>query len=82
MSNTKPVEFTKHARDRMTDPERGEVTADEVITVMSSPEASYVGSDGKSNVLGEVNSKRLRICYIEEDDRLLVITVINRGPIP
>jgi hypothetical protein len=38
-----------------------------------------VGIDGKQNVLGEVNGKRVRICFVEDEAHLLVITVINRG---
>jgi len=66
----------------MADAGRGEVSEDEVIAVLKNPSASYTGVDGKSNVLGEANGKRLRICYIEEDDHILVITVINRGTSP
>jgi len=67
------VVFTQHARARMADPNRGVVTEEEVRSV------SYVGIDGKQNVLGEVNGKHVRICFVEGKDRLLVITVINRG---
>jgi hypothetical protein len=63
----------------MADPGRGVVSEEEVVAVLASPGVSYVGLDGKQNVLGEVNNKRLRICYTEEADCLLIITVINRG---
>ena len=71
--------FTQHARARMADPHRGVVTAEEVRSVLASPTVSYVGIDGKQNVLGEVNGKHIRICFVEDKDRLLIITVINRG---
>lgn len=76
---SKPVVFTRHARDRMSDPARGLVSEGEVLAVLADPGVHYVGVDGKQNVLGEVDGKRLRICYVEEADRFLVITVINRG---
>ena len=47
--------------------------------MLASPTVSYVGIDGKQNVLGEVNGKHIRICFVEDQDRLLIITVINRG---
>ena len=71
--------FTQHARARMADPHRGVVTEEEVCSVLASPTVSYVGIDGKQNVLGEVNGKHIRICFVEDKDRLLIITVINRG---
>ena len=71
--------FTQHARARMADPNRGVVTEEEVRSVLANPTVSYVGMDGKQNVLGEVNGKYVRICFVEDKDRLLVITVINRG---
>jgi hypothetical protein len=73
------IVFTQHARSRMADPNRGIVTEEEVRSVLASPTVRYVGIDGKQNVLGEVNGKRVRICFVEDEDRLLVITVINRG---
>ena len=71
--------FTQHARARMADPHRGVVTEEEVRAVLASPTVSYVGIDGKQNVLGEVHGKHIRICFVEDKDRLLIITVINRG---
>jgi hypothetical protein len=79
MSLSKPVVFTRHARERMADPGRGTVSEGEVAAVLAHPGVRYSGVDGKQNVLGEINNKRLRICYVEEADRFLVITVINRG---
>jgi hypothetical protein len=79
MSIAKPVVFTRHARDRMADPARGLVSEAEDLAVLGNPDVRYVGVDGKQNVLGQVSGKRLRVCYIEELDRSLVITVINRG---
>jgi hypothetical protein len=73
------IVFTQHERSRMADPNRGIVTEEEVRSVLASPTVRYVGIDGKQNVLGEVNGKRVRICFVEDEDRLLVITVINRG---
>ena len=74
------IVFTQHARSRMADPNRGIVTEEEVRSVLASPTVRYVGIDGKQHVLGEVNGKRVRmICFVEDEDRLLVITVINRG---
>jgi hypothetical protein len=73
------IVFTQHARSRMADPHRGIVTEEEVRSVLATPTVRYVGIDGKQNVLGEVNGKRVRICFVEDEDRLLVITVINRG---
>lgn len=75
----KPVAFTRHARERMADAERGTVNEDDVLAVLANPQANYTGLDGKPNVLGEVNGKRLRICFVEDESRILVITVINRG---
>ena len=63
----------------MADPNRGVLTAEEVRSILARPTVSYVGIDGKQNVLGEVNGKHVRVCFVEEKDRLLVITVINRG---
>jgi hypothetical protein len=63
----------------MADPNRGIVTEEEVCSVLASPTVRYVGMDGKQHVLGEVNGKRVWICFVEDEDRLLVITVINRG---
>ena len=53
----------------MADPHRGVVTEEEVRSVLANPTVSYVGIDGK----------HVRICFVEDKDRLLVITVINRG---
>jgi hypothetical protein len=55
--------------------------SEEVRSVLASPTVSYVGIDGKQNVLGEVNGKHVRICFVEDKGRLLIITVINRGHI-
>jgi hypothetical protein len=73
------IVFTQHARARMADPYRGIVTEEEVRSVLANPAVRYVGIDGKQNVLGEVNGKHVRICFVEDQGRLLVITVINRG---
>jgi len=63
----------------MADPYRGIVTEEEVRSVLANPAVRYVGIDGKQNVLGEVNGKHVWICFVEDQGRLLVITVINRG---
>lgn len=73
------IVFTQHARARMADPHRGIVTEEEVRSVLANPAVRYVGIDGKQNVLGEVNGKQVRICFVEDQGCLLVITVINRG---
>jgi Domain of unknown function (DUF4258) len=73
------IVFTQHARAHMADPYRGIVTEEEVRSVLANPAVRYVGIDGKQNVLGEVNGKHVRICFVEDQGRLLVITVINRG---
>ncbi len=73
------IVFTQHARARMADPHRGIVTEEEVRSVLANPAVRYVGIDGKQHVLGEVNGKQVRICFVEDQGRLLVITVINRG---
>ena len=57
----------------------GSRTEEEVRSVLAHPNVRYVGIDGKQNVLGEVNGKQVRVCFVEEENRLLVITVINRG---
>ena len=77
----KPVVFAHHARLRMADTGRGVITEEEALAVLVNPEVSYTGVDGKSNVLGTVNGKRIRICYVEEENRILVITVVNRGQV-
>jgi hypothetical protein len=63
----------------MADPHREMVTEEEVRSVLANPNVSYVGIDGKQHVLGEVNGKQVRVCFVEDKERLLVITVINRG---
>jgi hypothetical protein len=73
------IVFTQHARSRMADPNRGIITEEEVRSVLANPSVRYTGIDGKQNVLGEVNGKQVRVCFIEEKEWLLVITVINRG---
>jgi hypothetical protein len=62
------TERKSQARARMADPHRGVVTED-VRSVLASPTVSYVGIDGK----------HIRVCFVEDEDRLLIITVINRG---
>lgn len=74
--------FTQHARARMTDPQRGMVTEEEVRAVLARPDVSSIGVDGKQNVLGEVHGKHVRVCFVEEADHALIITVINRGTPP
>jgi len=77
----KPVLFTRHARERMQDPGRGPVSEEEVLAVLGSPEVSYVGVDGRQNVIGSTSGKSLRICFVEDDRQTTIITVINRrGP--
>jgi hypothetical protein len=65
----------------MGDSERGVVSEAEVLDVLANPMVSYQGMDGKSNVPGESGGKRIRVCFIEEPSRILIITVVNRGPI-
>ena len=76
----KPIRYINHALDRMADPSRDPVSADEVESVLAAPDVSYTGVDGKSNVLGAVNGKRIRVCFDEDARRILVFTVVNRGP--
>ena len=76
----KRIIITKHAKMRMSDPGRGVLTEDEVMSVLRNPDVSYFGVDGKSNVLGIAGGRRIRVCFDEDDDRILVITVVNRGP--
>ena len=78
-SHGRDIVFTQHARARMADPNRGVVTEEGVCAVLANPTVRYVGIDGKQNALGEVNGKYVWICFVENKDRLLVITVINRG---
>lgn len=75
----KRVVFTRHARERMEDPARGVVTEDEVRAILNDPDVTYTGVDGKPNVLGEANGKRIRVCYVDKPDRITIITVVNRG---
>jgi hypothetical protein len=63
----------------MADPHRGMITEEEVRSVLANPDIRYIGIDGKQNVLGEVNGKQVRVCFVENQNGLLVITVINRG---
>jgi hypothetical protein len=53
----------------MADPHRGVVTEEDVRSVLASPTVSYVGIDGKY----------IRVCFAEDEDRLLIITAIHRG---
>jgi hypothetical protein len=50
-SSSKPVVFTRHAKQRMADPGRGTVSEEQVLAVFANPGVSYVGVDGKLNVL-------------------------------
>ena len=77
----KKVVFSQHARERMADSTRGLITEAEALAVISDPDVSYFGIDGKQNVLGRINGKRIRICFMEENNQIFVVTVINRGAI-
>ena len=80
-SGRQHVVYTRHARERMQDPRRGSVTEDEVLAVLREPGVRYVGVDGKQNVLGTVAGKSLRVCYVEDEGQITVVTVVNRrGP--
>ena len=48
--------------------------------VIDTPDVTYTGMDGKPNVLGEVNGKRIRVCFVEDNTGVFIITVVNRGP--
>lgn len=58
------------------------MTEEEVRAVLARPDVSSMGVDGKQNVLGEVHGKHARVCFVEEADHWLIITVINRGTPP
>ena len=62
----KKAVFSLHGRERMADPSRGEVSEEEVLAVLANPDVTYIGVDGKNNVLGTVEGKRLRVCFVEE----------------
>jgi hypothetical protein len=63
----------------MREPDRGPISEDDVAHVLANPVVSYVGKDQKKNVLGEAGGKRLRICYVEDETAITVVTVINRS---
>ena len=65
------IVFTQHARSRMADPHRGIVTEEEVRSILANPNVRYVGIDGKQNVLGEAHGKQVRVCFVEDQERLL-----------
>ncbi len=67
------IQFTEHARQRMSD---RKVQAEEVNLVLSEPDEIRYGEDGEVIISKVLGRRTVEIVYIETDDVQRVITVM------
>jgi len=72
----KPIRLTRHAKNRMR--WRG-VTEDEVERVLRSPERVESTRFGRTNAYAALQGRTLRVTYVDEEDALIVVSVLAAG---
>ncbi len=73
--NIKPVRFTRHARSRM---HQHHIDEESVALAIREPDKLLPSIKGRYNAFKETANRIIRVTFIEEADRILVITVSPR----
>jgi hypothetical protein len=67
----KPIVYSRHARGRM---RLYDISRQDVVQVLEKPDREETTILGRMNVFREVNGKRLRVTYVEEEGRIVIVT--------
>ena len=66
--------LTSHARARM---KERRISEEEINHVLSSPEITYPGKRGETNVIKTIKKgKRIRVTYITEGNKIIIVTAM------
>ena len=71
----KPLFYTRHARNRM---RQYRITRDEVELILSAPDFLEPDEDNHLNATKVVEDRIIRVTYVEEENRTVIITVTPR----
>ncbi|MBI2849280.1 MAG: DUF4258 domain-containing protein [Chloroflexi bacterium] len=75
-----PIIFDRHARRRMK--ERG-IPVEEVVLAIGKPDKTESTLKGRWNAFKQLEpQKAIRVTYLEQEDSILVITVVRRKRFP
>ena len=70
------VQFDRHARRRM---KWRRITEDEVMSVIAEPDKIEDSLRGRTNAYGSISERYLKVTYKKFDDRILVISVVDKA---
>ncbi len=70
------IYFSRHARRQMK--WRG-ISEAEVKDTVSDPEAVEDSISGRKNALKHIGKKWLKVTFVEEGDRIIIVTAIDRN---
>ncbi|MBE0431582.1 MAG: DUF4258 domain-containing protein [Dehalococcoidia bacterium] len=71
--------FSRHARNRM---RRFGVSPGEVEQLLEGPDHTESGEKGRRNAWRKRNDRYIRVTYVEEQERTVVVTVTLKDRLP
>ena len=79
MNTGKPLYFVRHARNRM---RWNAITRKEIEDCLRHPEWTETSAMNRTNAWGKWRDRYLRVTCIEEEDRIVIITVVPKEKLP
>jgi len=71
----KPIRYTRHARSRM---RQHRINEESVVSTLREPDQLLSSIKGRYNALKKISTKVIRVTFLEEANRILVVTVSPR----
>ncbi|MCD6117382.1 DUF4258 domain-containing protein [bacterium] len=72
----KKIYFSRHAKRQM---KWREVSEEDVISTIFDPEDVQNAIKGRENAYKQINEKWIKVTFKKEDDKLIIITVIDKN---
>ena len=67
--------YTRHARSRM---RQHRISIDNVVETIAAPDQLLPGVKNRYNALKRIGNKIIRVTWVKENDRIVIITVSPR----
>ena len=71
----KPIYFSRHARRRL---RRHGIAQEQVEAALRAPDSTEPSVKGRTNALKSIGGRVLRVTFLEEPERIIVVTVTPR----
>ena len=76
MSKRREIHVTRHARRRM---KWRNISLDDVEACLTYPDRVEQMPTGRTNASKSIGKKLIRVSYVEEEERIMVVSVVDRN---